>query len=260
VLGDKSRGFKLGFLSAANLIGYGTGPLIAGSILTTFDINAVFIFSLSGLLPFLLLSAFLPDVPGTVVQLSEYRADLSNKSVLVLIMLVFAFSLHAGAEQSSLSLYMNKGIGLSKDIIGLVYFLNACLMAVLLVINGIIGDRFHARGRGLASLLYVGLFISGLTNIMIPFTSDFGTILSTRLAHAVGDSLSMVTRGLVISSLFITSRMGGNLGAVTATITLATLTGSVISGALPGYSAGFVICGAVAIISIPIAIMSRPDF
>ena len=175
-------------------------------------------------------------------------------------MLVFAFALHAGAEQSSFSLFLNKDIHLGKDMVGLMYFIHANVMAVLCIINGVVGDRVHARGRGLATLMYTGLFISGLTNILLFFTFNFGTVLATRLTHAVGDSLSMVTRGLVISNLFLTTRMGGNLGAVTATITFATLAGSIISGALPGYVAGFVVCGAVAIIAIPIAILSKPEF
>jgi MFS family permease len=260
VLGDKFRGLKLGILNASTLIGYGTGPLIAGSLLSFLDMNSIFIFSLSGLAPLLVLCAFLPDVPGTRVQLADYKADISNKSVLFFIILVFAFSLHAGAEQSSFSLFLNKDIGLSKDLIGWIYFIHATVMAILSVVNGIIGDRFQTRGRGLSTLLYIGLAISGLTNMLLFFTFNFGTVLATRLTHAVGDSLSMVTRSLIISNLFISTRMGGNLGVVTATITLATLTGSIISGAMPGYVSGFVICGAIAVLVIPIAILSKPEF
>jgi MFS family permease len=260
VLGDKSRGFKLGVLNAATLVGYGLGPLIAGFLLSFWDMNAVFILSFSGLLPLLVLSSFLPDVPGTRVLITDYKADISNKSVLVFIIVVFAYSLHAGAEQTSFSLYLNKDIGLGKDVVGLIYFIHATFMAVCSVINGIIGDRFHARGRGLSTLLYIGVAISGLTNMLLFFTFNFGTVLATRLTHAVGDSLSLAIRSLIISNMFVSSRMGGNLGVITATITLATLIGSIISGAVPGYVSGFVICGAIALLAIPIALLSKPEF
>jgi hypothetical protein len=70
----------------------------------------------------------------------------------------------------------------------------------------------------------------------------------------------MVTRSLIISNLFVVTRMGGNLGTITATVTLATLVGSIISGAVPGYVSGFVIAGALALLSIPIAIIAKPEF
>jgi len=259
VLGNKSRGFKLGVLNAATLIGYGLGPLIAGSLLSFWDMNAVFILALSGLPPMLVLCSFLPDVPGTRVQITDYKADISNKSVLVFIVLVFAFSLHAGAEQSSFSLFLNKDIGLGKDMVGLIYFIHATFMAICSVINGVIGDRFHARGRGLSTLLYTGIAISGLTNVLLFSAFNFGSVLAIRLTHAVGDSLSLAIRSLIISNMFVSSRMGGNLGTITATITLATLIGSIISGAVPGYVTGFVICGAIALLSIPVALAAKPE-
>ena len=259
-LGDKFRGFKLGVFNAATLVGYGLGPLIAGFMFSAFDMNAVLVFSLSGFIPLVILSLFLADVPGTRVQLADYRADLSNKSVLVFIILVFLFSLHAGAEQSSMSLFMNKDIGMSKEAIGWLYFIHANIMAALSVVNGFIGDHYNSRGRGLAALFYIGITISGLTNIMLLMANSFGTVLATRVPHAVGDSLTMVTRSLIVSNLFISTRMGGNLGAITTTVTFGTLVGSIISGAVPGYVTGFVIVGVLAILAIPVVMLTKPDF
>ncbi|MGD0855007.1 MAG: hypothetical protein ABSA18_04300, partial [Dehalococcoidia bacterium] len=70
----------------------------------------------------------------------------------------------------------------------------------------------------------------------------------------------MVTRSLIISNLFVTTRMGGNLGVLTTAITLATLVGSIISGAVPGYVTGFVIAGILAVLSIPIVMATKPKF
>ncbi|MHB8086469.1 MAG: MFS transporter, partial [Dehalococcoidia bacterium] len=259
-LGSKFRGLKLGYLNAALLIGYGIGPLLAGYILSSFTMNEVFIFSLSVLAPSLILCIFLADVPGTRVQLSDYKADLSNKSALIFIMLVFAFSLHAGAEQSSFSLFLTKDVGLNDESVGWLFFIHANVMALLSVLNGFLGDRLSSRGKGLAKLYYIGIAISGITNILLGFTGTFGAVLGTRLMHAVGDSVVMVTRSLIISNLFVATRMGGNLGAITATVTLATLVGSIVSGAVPGYVSGFVIAGAVALLSIPVAIVAKPKF
>jgi MFS family permease len=259
-LGDKIRGFKLGVFAATNLLGYGLGPFLAGYIYTAYGMNAVFIFSLAGMIPLIATSFFLADAPGHIVKLSDYKADLSDKSVLVFIVLVFFFSLHAGAEQSSLSLYLNKDIGLDKEGVGWMFLIHANAMAILALINGVIGDRFSARGRKLAALFYAGVFISGITNMSLFFATNFGSVLAARLSHAVGDSLTMVTRSIIISNLFVSSRMGGNLGAVTTAITLATLIGAIIAGAVPGYSSGFVIAGALAVLAILIALPAKPDF
>jgi MFS family permease len=259
-LGNETRGFKLGVFAASNLLGYGLGPLLAGYIYSLYSMNAVFLFSLIGIAPLVFFSLFLTDAPVQTVHLSDYKADLSDKSVLVFIVLVFFFSLHAGAEQSSLSLFLNKDIGLDKEGVGWLFFIHANAMAILSLINGVVSDRFRARGRKLAGLFYAGVFISGITNMSLFFATNFGSVLAARLSHAVGDSLTMVTRSIIISNLFVSSRMGGNLGAVTTAITLATLIGAVIAGAVPGYSSGFVIAGALAVIAILVALRAKPDF
>ena len=102
--------------------------------------------------------------------------------------------------------------------------------------------------------------ISGLTNITLFFTTNFGTVLAVRLSHAVGDSLTIVTRSMIVSHLFIASRIGGNLGTVTTTATLGILVGSLLGGAMSSYIMGFVITGVLAILAIPIAIITKPDF
>ena len=259
-LGTSIRGLKLGFFTAGILVGYGLGSLLGGYIYTAFDMNAIFLFSLLGTVPMVILCLFLADVPGTRIKISDYRADLSSKSVLVFVILVFAFSLHAGAEQSSFSLFLNKEIKLDTESVGWLFFIHANVMAVLSIVSGYYADRVNARGKGLATLYYIGIAVSGLTNIMLMFTTNFGNVLATRLTHAVGDSLTLVTRSLIVSNLFITTRMGGNLATIQTTITLGTLCGSIISGAVPGYVSGFVIAGAAAVLAVVYALIVKPEF
>jgi MFS family permease len=259
-LGDKIRGLKLGFFTAGILVGYGLGSLLGGYLLSAFDMNAIFLFSLAGTAPMVIISLLLPDVPGARVQLSDYRADISNRSVLIFIILVFAFSLHVGAEQSSFSLFLNKEIKLDKESVGWIFFIHANVMALLSIVSGFYADRVNSRGKGLAIPYYAGIAIVGITNILLIFTNSFGTVLAIRLTHAVGDSLTLVTRSLIVSNLFIATRMGGNLATIQVTITLGTLFGSIISGAVPGYASGFVIAGAIEVIAIAYAVLAKPKF
>jgi hypothetical protein len=85
-------------------------------------------------------------------------------------------------------------------------------------------------------------------------------VLATRLTHAVGDSLTLVIRSLIVSNMFLATRMGGNLATIQVTITLGTLFGSIISGAIPGYASGFAIAGAVAVIAVIYALFAKPKF
>jgi len=259
-LGTSVRGLKLGYYTAGILVGYGLGSLAGGYIYTAFDMNAIYIFTLIGTVPMLLLSLLLADVPGTRIKLGDYRADLSNKTVLVFVILVFAFSLHAGAEQSSFSLFLNKDIGMDKESVGWLYFIHANFMAVLSIVSGYYGDRINARGKGLAVLYYIGIALSGLTNILLLFTTNFSNVLATRLTHAVGDSLTLVTRSLIVSNLFVVTRMGGNLATIQTTVTLGTLCGAIISGAFTGYATGFAIAGAAAVLAVIYALIVKPEF
>jgi len=76
----------------------------------------------------------------------------------------------------------------------------------------------------------------------------------------VGDSLTLVTRSLIISNLFVTTRMGGNLATIQTTVTLGTLCGAVISGAFTGYATGFAIAGAAAVLATIYALIAKPEF
>jgi hypothetical protein len=58
----------------------------------------------------------------------------------------------------------------------------------------------------------------------------------------------------------VASRIGGNLGTVTTTINLAMLAGALLGGIIPGYSLAFVVAGALALLVIPIGLITRPKF
>jgi predicted MFS family arabinose efflux permease len=133
-------------------------------------------------------------------------------------------------------------------------------MALLSIVSGYYADRINSRGKGLAIPYYAGIAVVGITNILLIFTDSFGTVLAIRLTHAVGDSLTLVTRSLIVSNLFIATRMGGNLATIQVTITLGTLFGSIISGAVPGYASGFMIAGAIEVIAIAYAVLAKPKF
>ena len=259
-LGDTNKGKKLGFFMGSGLLGYGMGPLLGGYVLTSFDMSFLLWVTLLILAPFFILGFFLQDVEPIKFNLGDYRRDIANKEVLILVILSFLVSLHLGVERTSLSLFLSENISLSEDSIGMMFFFIGITIAILSVINGVIGDRRTGKGKSLGVLFYSGIFISGLFNMSLFYANSFGTVLAMRLLHIIGDSLLMVSRNTIISNLFLPERIGGNLGIITTTITLGTFVGAVASGIIPGYVLPFIIAGVLAILAIPPAIAARPKF
>lgn len=260
VLGEEKAGKKLGFFLGIGLFGYGLGPLTGGFLLPIVGMDTLLWIAFFILLPFLFLSLFLEDVKLAKFELVEYKKDITRKEVAILVALTFLLSLHIGVEQTSFSLFLSKNIGLMEDSIGMMFCFIGITIAILSIINGLVSDRIIGRGLGLGTLLYLGLFLSGLFNINLIFVSTFGTVLVMRLLHVLGDSLFIVSRMVIISNLFLPGRIGGNLGIIETTVTMGTFAGAIISGAIPGYLLPFVVAGSLAILAIPPVMAARPKF
>lgn len=259
-LGESRRSAKLGFYNAMRLLGYGLGPLTGGYLLENMDMASLFGIALLMISPLVPLSFLLERVEPIKFKLVEYRKDILRKEVLVLIALTFLVALHLGAEQTSLSLFLENYIGLEWSSIGHMFFFIGLGISSMSMASGFLQDRFTAWGKSLAPFLYLGVFFSGLFNINLLFTSTFGTVLAVRLFHVFGDSTFMVSRDTAISRLFLSERIGGNLGLIQTVLTFGILCGSLISGAIPGYLYPFVLAGSLAILGIPFAWIARPDF
>ena len=259
-LGEGDRGRKLGFFIGLGLLGYALGPLSGGYLLQGFDMDSLIGIAFLALLPFLGLSFFLKDVKPIEFELTEYRGDIARKEVVVLAALTFLLALHMGTEQTSFSLFLKKDIGLMEASIGTMFCFIGVTISVLSIINGFVSDRVSGQGRGLAPLLYLGMFVSGLFNIGLLFAGTFGTVLLVRLLHVFGDSLFIVSQRVIISKLFLTERIGGNLGLMATVHTLGIFVGAIISGAIPGYILSFVLVGALAVGAIAPAMLIKPRF
>jgi MFS family permease len=259
-LGEGNRGRKIGFFTGLGLFGYALGPLSGGYLLERLDMDTLFWIAFLSLLPFLGLSFFLKNVKPVKFELMDYRRDIASKEVAVLAALTLLLSLHMGAEQTSFSLFLKKDIGLMEASIGRMFFFIGVTVSTLSIANGFVSDRVSARGGGLAPLLYLGMSVSGLFNIALLFAGTFSTVLTVRLLHVFGDSLFLISQRVIISKLFHTERIGGNLGLLSTVHTLGIFVGAIISGAIPGYILPFVLVGSLALGAIAPAMLIRPKF
>ena len=259
-LGENRKGTKLGLFNGIGLLGWGLGPLTGGYLLENLDMVSLFGIAFLILLPFFFLSFLLEDIEPIKFELAEYKKDMFRKDVLVLVVLTFLIALHLGAEQTSLSLFLENNIGLDWSSIGNMFLFLGLGISTMSIINGFVQDNATARGKSLSLFLYLGVFLSGLFNVSLLFTHSFRTVLLVRLFHVLGDSLFMISRSTLISDLFLVERIGGNLGLFQTVLTLGIFVGSLISGAIPGYLYPFVFAGSIALLSLPFVWLVRPKF
>ena len=258
-LGETNKGKKLGFFSGIGLYGYGLGPLIAGQMLIM-GWEHMLLIAILILIPFFIMSFFLEEVKPFKFYVLEYGRDMLRKEVIILAILGFVLALHLGAEQTSLSLFMEKICFLDDKTIGSTFGFIGLAIGTLTIANGFLSDRISSSGKGLSSLLYLGLFFSGLFNVAMLLPTTFASVLGVRLGHVFGDSMFVVSQRVIASNLFLSERIGGNWGLLSTIFTVGIFAGALISGALPGYTWPFVVTGACAIIAIIPAMAMKPKF
>jgi hypothetical protein len=69
----------------------------------------------------------------------------------------------------------------------------------------------------------------------------------------------LISQRVAISNFFAVARVGGNIGLMSMVTTSGTLVGAILSGMVPGYTLPFVVTGALALLGIPIIILTNPD-
>ncbi|MBI2856871.1 MAG: MFS transporter [Chloroflexi bacterium] len=259
-LGDSRKGAKLGVFTAVGIFGYALGPAIGGALLSARDmpflLGAAFWLCLSLLGASFLLLETEPEKTAAI----GYRQDLASKEMLVLVGLTFLVSLHLGVEQTSLSLFLNRNIGLSESSVGRMFLFIGLAMAAFTLANGFFSDRFNGKGVNMGSLFYIGVALSGAFNVVMLFPKAFDSVLAVRVLHVLGESSYVMAQRMIISALFPAARVGGNLGVVNATVRAGVLAGMLLSGMMPGYVLPFVVTGAAAVIGVPLGMALRPKF
>ena len=260
ILGEADRGKKLGFFQGIGLYGYGIGPLVGGRLLANLSFDKLLLLLLIALIPLFLLTFALRKVEPARFGIALYRRDLQRREVLVIALLVFIMAMHLGAEQTSLSLFLKHHIFLTDEAIGRIFGFVGLAIGSLSILDGFAADYLIRKRRKLSSLLYLGLFCSGLFNILTAFTSSFKAVLLMRLLHVFGDSMFGVGQRVVISGIFPKERIGGDMGIVDTLNQAGLFAGLYLSGFLPGYALPFIAAGALAIFAIPLAASLKPRF
>jgi len=197
------------------------------------------------------LSWQLPLSRGQSNPLLQYGRDFASGPVLFFVTWLFLFTLHWGAEGTSLGLFLKKNLGLGPLGVGLYLAGEFSMVALTAYLYGRCGaERLHPF-----ALLALALATSGLGHIFMTYP-DLAWSFVWRLVHGFGDGLVIMITYTTIARLFHVDRIGGNAGLISLATTLGVLAGSLIYGPLGaayGYQMPLIISGFTSLILIPLA-------
>jgi MFS family permease len=248
---------RFGHYNSWRMGGMMVGILLGGVLLYYLDFPLTLKILAVGVLAILLPTTRLPLSPGIRTPLLQYGRDFLTKPVLFFVAWLFLFTLHWGAEATSLALFLQNGLNLTTRGIG---FYMAGEFAVVGLTAYAYG-RFWAGRLQPLQFLSVALITSGLGHILMTYPSlpwSFGW----RLVHGFGDGLILMETYTTIARLFHVDRIGGNSSLISLITTLGTFAGSLIFGPLGayyGYAWPLIISGAISLALLPVAYLGLKE-
>ncbi len=255
---DRRRGMKLAWYSGIRAMGFGLGPFLAGYVL---DANFMLLgnpmlVGVLSILPFIVISLFLWEVPAERIVLADYARDLRRKQVLVLAVIVFLFSYHFGVEATCFSLFLKHRLGQDNVAIGHTYLYIIMALAPAMIVAGSISDR--AGHPNLLGLVAMGC--SAVGNGAMLLVGSLGWLLVARFIHVIGDGAFIIFNRVAIASLFQRRRMGGGLGTLTTVGFIGSFLGAYTGGLIPGHVWPFYVAGVLAVVGMVVFLVSGISF
>jgi MFS family permease len=242
---------RFGIYNAWRMGGMTAGILLGGISIYFLDYPKTF--QLLAALMFLLVALTwrLPRTLGQQSPLLQYGRDFLSGPVLFFVTWLFLFTMHWGAEGTSMGLFLKKDLGLGPIGVGLYLAGEFSVIALTAYLYG----RYGAGILSPFALLALALTTSGMGHIFMTYP-DLAWSFIWRMVHGFGDGLIMMITYTTIARLFHVDRIGGNAGLISLATTLGVLIGSLIYGPLGasyGYQMPFIISGLSSLALIPLA-------
>jgi MFS family permease len=242
---------RLGQYNAMRMGGMMVGVLLGGVAYYKLDFTLTLeLFSL-GVLILIAPTVRLPLTRGVRTGLFEYGRDFLAAPVLFFVSWLFLFTLHWGAEVTSLSLFLEHNLGLSPLGVGSYMAGEFGVVGLTAYLYG----RFWAGRLKPLTFLSVALILSGTGHICMTYP-DLAWSFAWRAVHGFGDGLILMETYTTITRLFHVDRIGGNASLISLTTTMGVFAGSLIFGpvgATYGYQVPLIVSGAVSLALLPLA-------
>jgi len=193
----------------------------------------------------------LPLTGGGRAPVWQYRRDFFTRPVLFFAAWLFCFTLHWGAEATSLALFLRHNLGLQSLGVGTYMAGEFAVVGVTAYLYG----RFWAGKLKPLTFLAVALLASGSGHILMTWP-NLSWSFAMRALHGFGDGLIVMESYTTIARLFHVDRIGGNSSLISLTTTLGTLVGSLIFGPLGaslGYQTPLILSGIISLALLPVA-------
>ncbi len=243
--------YRFGFFNAMRMGGMMAGALAGGALYNLSDFPLTAKCFAAGLLLLLGLTTRLPLTRGAPVKLFDYGRDFLSRPVLFFATWLFLFTLHWGAEATSLALFLQQNLGLEP--LGLGAFMAGEFATIGLTAYGY--GRYFARRLQPLTFLALALIFSGAGHIFMTYPY-LPWAFAWRVVHGLGDGLILMETYTTIARLFKIDRVGGNASLITLVTTLGTFSGSLIFGPLGaayGYQTPLIVSGAICLALLPLA-------
>lgn len=256
------RGRAYGIYNAIKGTGYVVSPIIGGLILLHFDFKVIFLFSaLVGIIAFGL-SLFLPKADSDQRSVFEDEGDFSFRGLLwvfrdpklqpwyvVTVINMFFVGILFGFFPVRVH-----SLGYSPLISGLILSVLTASYLLVQPLAGAIADRSNP-----GVTIQIGLLLSGISIITAPFVRDIPLFIVSMLAGA-GIGTVWTNTDAMISTLADSSSLGATMGAAGTFKELGDMLGPILVGLISqalGLDAGFVICGALGLLMLPMISRNR---
>lgn len=246
------EGRWLGVFATADIIGFGTGPLVAGVLRQTLGFDSVFIAmaALLGTSAFILLVWLPRHSPleaerraGTVAKATtvSFSTALKDRLVLAVTANQAMISLSSGASFSFLALRLEDGLGATPIAIGLAFATQDLTGGVAQPLFGRMADRYNRR-----ALVTGGLLVSALFTSMLGYAPSYLLVVLLLFLMGGSHALSGVATGAVQVVAGRRTGMGTVLGIGSAANGAGIVIGSVAGGVMvdwQGMGAAFLLGG-----------------
>jgi len=244
---------KIAIYQSLNYIMIALGIILSGVILN-FNIPFQELIFAVGILfvIFAVIARILPKSITTDFKLVKYESDILQPKVLFFLFIVFLFSIHYGAENTTYGLFLQKNLGLNSQMSGLYMGLSILSMGATAIIFSRMIKRIKVK-----FLLFIGLILSGIGHILMTVQDPVLSFIF-RALHETGDAAFFVFLAYGITSIFDLKRMGGNTGIVAFVSIIGSTISSFIFGVIGekyGYNVPLVGTGVVLLTGLLIALI-----
>jgi MFS family permease len=221
------------------------GAVGAGTLLSLVDFRVALVAAAVAMTALSVVAVRLPPTRVAPVRFANYRDDLRNPRVILLVVWLVLFSTHWGAEFTSYGLFLQQDLHLSWT--GMGGYIAAEHLAVVLMLAWFLRDP--KRELNIKRLAFWGLLASGVGHVGMVFHPLWLSVLF-RMMHGVGDGAIFLVFFLGVPKLFAVERLGGHAGLVHLMSMLGMVLGSLIYGplgeavgyAVPLWSSGMISC------------------